>query len=81
MLCDVFTSRLAYLERNKPMTALHHITRTAKRARKAYAASSMMDRDDLTPKAAKRLDRRTRAARRAVLEAERAADLWADGFA
>jgi hypothetical protein len=73
MLCTLFES---YLE-NRPMR-LHDIERSARRARKAFAHGVAALNSAETPKARKRAERHARAGRRAMLESQRAADVWTD---
>ena len=73
MLCALFVNRLAYLERTRPM-ALHDLARSATRARKRYAMSVVALAQSDTPKAKRRAERRSKAARRSLLEAARCAD-------
>lgn len=78
MLCTLFASRLAHLEREHPMRLLSDVTRSARRARKAYALAATHYADAETDKAQRRAARRTKAARRALLETARAADAMDD---
>lgn len=57
---------------------LHDVARSAARARKAYARTIAMQGEDMTAKAARRLERRAKASRRAMLEGLRGAELLAD---
>lgn len=57
---------------------LHDVARSAARARKAYARAIATQGEDMTAKAARRLERRAKASRRAMLESLRGAELLAD---
>lgn len=73
MLCTFFST---YLE-TKPMR-LADLNRSARRARKAFAVSTAHYAAAETEKAQKRAERRTNAARKRMVQAQRAADQWAD---
>lgn len=60
------------------MTMLHDLTRAARRARKRHAVAASHYAEAETAKARHRAERRTKAARRSMLEAARVADAWAD---
>lgn len=77
MLCALFSSRLAYLERNNAMR-LHDLNHAVTRARKRAALAAIAYAQGETPKAKRRAERRSKAAFRAQREAERAASDWAD---
>lgn len=55
--------------------ALHDLARSATRARKRYAMSVVALAQSDTPKAKRRAERRSKAARRSLLEAARAVEI------
>lgn len=77
MLCTVFASRLAHLEREQPMR-LANTARALRNARKQLALSAAHYAAAETDKAQRKAMRRTKAARRAFVSAQREAEAWDD---